>query len=368
MNYAWANPTTGFREQAEKLSDASRMLAEAKRRVWEELQEVDPAAPGAKVYTDSHYGFSRFQAPPFMIEVEPCGKPAEREGLSVCFLPAGHKQPCFHPPTVTLNFACQIWRQERIGSVTVNGPTVDAAAIAKLNAKDPDYSFAWTEPEIGKRIVAANFPGIELVDALKALQERRDSINEVLVYATWPECVVHRSDPEPPSPVEEVFPCPDALRGDPARPPSAIDVRRAELDEVIVLEDATKIGKVSAWALLEIAEWLSLLVDSQQKPKHPARRLGLWERFKLWVSGDPIEDNPIKQYDSEYGGKFCQLCGELMGDGSPLICPKCAQEIMDKYLRDGVAWREGQRSGGPPRDEKKEQAEALERFDASWDA
>lgn len=268
MNYAWANPSTGFREQTEKHWDPRVMLIEARYRVWQELQGLDPVDFGD-----------------------------DEDGI------------------------CSIWQQDPVGSVTVNGPQVDEVLAKKSTQEGGDLAFAWADPETGRRIVSESFPGSELVDVLKRFQANNDAINEVIVYATWKECVVHRSDPEPDSP-DAVFPAPAALRGDPARPPSRIDQQRAILDTVETYDapeyDATKIGKISAWALLDIAERLSLLVDGQQSPKHPKRRLGLWERFKLWVMGTPKE--------SDMGS--CAICAGPTAGETSLICPRCAGEIV----------------------------------------
>lgn len=83
-----------------------------------------------------------------------------------------------------------------------------------------------------------------------------------------------------------------------------------------------------------------------------SRRLGLWERFKLWVMGDPM--TPIENAAKEAAQRYtpdqqrrifetamstmarimegaCQICGREQPKGSPAICPKCAQDALDKF-------------------------------------
>lgn len=319
MNYAWVNPTFGFREQTTQ-DTPERMLAEAKRRVWLELQGV------AVVQDGSAY------------------KTAE----------------------------CQIWRQDPIGTVTVNGPHIDVEKALTLPPGDP-WQFAWCDPVDGKRIVAENFPGTDLVEQMKHLQNvMNDSKTDVIVYATWPECVVKRSDPEPEAPAIPV--CvpfetpPDSRR---AGDSPDITAQRAEIESVIVLDDATKLAKVTAWALLDIASVLRessfevrSLADAgrfrnriyTRKRRGTRRRhKGLWERFKLWVWGDPIEENSKPVLDG-----VCEFCGAPTGYPGMPICPTCAQEALDNRIPKNyeealeMGWpSEEERSGGTPTDEEK---------------
>lgn len=208
MNYAWANPSVGFREQTNQ-GTPERMLAEAKRTVWLELQELCAVPPAAGA----------------QIRQEP---------------------------------ECQIWRQEPIGTVTVNGPHIDTAKAASIGYGD-EFQFAWCDPVDGRRIVSQKFPGQEVVDQMRHLQNvMNDSKTDVIVYATWSECVVHRSDPEPPELQDERFkPLDDAFRRQERAGDSPdIDAQYGELESVIVLDDATKVAKVAAWALLDIASVL----------------------------------------------------------------------------------------------------------------
>lgn len=224
MNYAWANPITGIREQTSH-STSERMLAEAKSRVWEELQHI-------------------------IIEPIPW----------------------------------TIFRQEPIGEVTVNGPAIDSTRAAQFDFK----YFAWTDPETGQRITSEQFPALDsvLVEQLKQLQEQRDSKDSVIIYATWPECVVNRADAKPEPAVE---PAPETESEE--NECAAILSRKAELETVVVMDDQTKIAKVTAWALLDIAGSLRESARPNLPPRY-IRQLGAWERFKRWVLGDPIEDAP----------------------------------------------------------------------------
>lgn len=292
MNYAWANPNNGLREQTPVLPDLSKMLAEAKRRVWIELQK----------------------------ELAPEGE--------------------FEDELGPIEANCSIWRQEPVGTVTVNGPHLDPARVVELESSAPGSSFAWCQPETGIRMVSEMFPGAELVDILKRLQSQNDPTSEVIVYATWLECVVNRSDPEPEAPPIPVFapmsPSPFSSDGNegPGRAGDSPDIQaqRAELDSVTAIDDGTKVGKVTAWALLDIASVLRESALEQRYPKsappaNPAPRLGLWQRFWRFILGDPREGIaftlPVRQ---------CENCFAVLADPDGAICPKCAQMILDRMM------------------------------------
>lgn len=216
MNYAWANPSTGLREQTDEAETPKQMssrLAEAKRYVWTELQALMP--------TDDQ---------------------------------------------------CKIYVQHPIGIVTVDGFQIDpdqAKITHAYSETHGDSLFAWCDPETGEREIAANMltcpgslkwsdPTIFLVSALKRLQEARQPTDSVIVYATWEECEVKRSDPEPELPPELSLPQPEEARTSCA---ADIERRKWELSEVTVLDDQTKIALHSAWALLDIAKSLRVLAS-----------------------------------------------------------------------------------------------------------
>lgn len=211
MNYAWANPSTGLREQTDEAETPKQMssrLAEAKRYVWTELQALMP--------TDDQ---------------------------------------------------CKIYVQHPIGIVTVDGFQIDpdqAKITHAYSETHGDSLFAWCDPETGEREIAANMltcpgslkwsdPTIFLVSALKRLQEARQPTDSVIIYATWEECEVKRSDPEPELPPELSLPQPEEARTSCA---ADIERRKWELSEFTILDDQTKIALHSAWALLDIAESL----------------------------------------------------------------------------------------------------------------
>lgn len=216
MNYAWANPSTGLREQTDEAETPKQMssrLAEAKRYVWTELQALMP--------TDDQ---------------------------------------------------CKIYVQHPIGIVTVDGFQIDpdqAKITHAYSETHGDSLFAWCDPETGEREIAANMltcpgslkwsdPTIFLVSALKRLQEARQPTDSVIVYATWEECEVKRSDPEPELPPELSLPQPEEARTSCA---ADIERRKWELSEFTILDDQTKIALHSAWALLDIAKSLRVLAS-----------------------------------------------------------------------------------------------------------
>ena len=226
MNYAWANPSTGLREQTDEAETPKQMssrLAEAKRYVWTELQGLMSTG--------------------------------ECDGYRLVLCP--------QPVTASVS----IYVQHPIGIVTVDGFQIDpdqAKITHAYSETHGDSLFAWCDPETGEREIAANMltcpgslkwsdPTIFLVSALKRLQEARQPTDSVIVYATWEECEVKRSDPEPELPPELSLPQPEEARTSCA---ADIERRKWELSEVTVLDDQTKIALHSAWALLDIAESL----------------------------------------------------------------------------------------------------------------
>jgi len=228
MNYAWTNPLTGLREQTDEAETPKQMssrLAEAKRYVWTELQALMP--------TDDQ---------------------------------------------------CKIYVQHPIGIVTVDGFQIDpdqAKITHAYSETHGDSLFAWCDPETGEREIAANMltcpgslkwsdPTIFLVSALKRLQEARQPTDSVIIYATWEECEVKRSDPEPELPPELSLPQPEEARTSCA---ADIERRKWELSEFTILDDQTKIALHSAWALLDIAESLRDLASEVRSATWVAERL-----------------------------------------------------------------------------------------------
>jgi hypothetical protein len=167
---------------------------------------------------------------------------------------------------------CKIYVQHPIGIVTVDGFQIDpdqAKITHAYSETHGDSLFAWCDPETGEREIAANMltcpgslkwsdPTIFLVSALKRLQEARQPTDSVIVYATWEECEVKRSDPEPELPPELSLPQPEEARTSCA---ADIERRKWELSEFTILDDQTKIALHSAWALLDIAKSLRVLAS-----------------------------------------------------------------------------------------------------------
>ena len=85
MNYAWANPLTGLREQTSP-GTPEAMLAEAKWRAWIELEDISPASPD--------------------------------------------NRPLY----------LQIYGQEPIGSVTVDGLSISSSRIERISRERPNTS------------------------------------------------------------------------------------------------------------------------------------------------------------------------------------------------------------------------------------
>ena len=203
MNYAWAKPLTGLREQTSP-GTPEQMLAEAKWRVWTELEDISPASPD--------------------------------------------NRPLY----------LQIYGQEPIGSVTVDGLSISAPRAHFAEKEHPEHLFAWADPETGKRQLV-KFLAVwsdHLVEQLKRLQASRDSIDEVIIYATWPECTVSQSDPMPEKPEEQPLLFATAGSDDSNPSDSEIRQRKNALGELTIMDDASAIAMQTAWALLDIAESL----------------------------------------------------------------------------------------------------------------
>jgi len=235
VNYAWSNPSTGIREQTSH-STPERMLAEAKLRVWEELQELPEALAN---------------------------------------------------PTPETPFpAWQIYRQEPIGHFDLDGPTVDAEQAQS----HPSELFAWTDPETGCRIVDELFPSPDspILQTLKRQQASGQLVHpdaHVVIYATWPECTVSRSDPRPAEvPAEELPETGDRRAGD------APDIARfkEELETVIVLDDGVKLAKITAWALLDIAMTIREMSGDLRYPPEP---VSIYDKPHYFIRGlDRLDD------------------------------------------------------------------------------
>jgi len=248
MNYAWANPLTGLREQTEQ-STTERMLAEAKWRVWNELQELNCPwceAGNPRVESSINPGLGIYVHTDTSIGRVVCRAGSSADGQD----------------------ECRIYAQDPIGSVSLNGPAID---FDRANAVPKDSQFAWTDPESGKRMVAPLFSkeSAGIVDQLKAMQSKGEHTPDVIVYATWVEYLVKRSDPMPPMPAEEFGNPVDSMPDNTQRSNrDAISEGRAKLEQIAELDDQTTIAKITAWALLDIAEGLRKLgrTDSRESP------------------------------------------------------------------------------------------------------
>lgn len=210
MNFAWSNPLTGLREQTIQ-GTPERMLAEAKLELWNELQFI----------------------------------PLEDD-----------------PGEWTIH------KQEPIGTVTVDGLAIDVE-----RASTTSDLFAYANPETGERMVTKKLADAApvIVEQLKRLQNQRDSKDCVIIYATWPECTVRRDDPRPEAPPPEEVP--EAPADSRAGDAPDIHAKKRDLNNVIVLDDDTKVALTTAWALLDIASTLRELAAESRYPsfrKHAA--------------------------------------------------------------------------------------------------
>ena len=209
MNYAWANPTTGLREQtgiAHKPDDILRLQEEARRRSWESLQ------------TDSR---------PFVS--------AERQAAD----------------------AVQICEQIPCGSITQQSfANVDLSEVRKVQWDLERIEFAFCHPLTGARVVTSEWPSF-LKDVLA--EGPVGFISEVVIYASRPAFTVHRSDPEPPPQPE-----PAAAREHPEL--DDLDALHQEVVNFIDIEGGSPAPRATALALIDIARSMRRLFGEFSPP------------------------------------------------------------------------------------------------------
>ena len=255
MNYAWANPVTGLREQTRQSkstdpAELEALKAEARLRAWEELQSTSGIpTPGS-------------------------------------------------PLTVPLP-AVVVCEQIHAGSVTQSGDQMDPEAIKALDAWD-DFQWAWAHPLTGLRQTQTKWPS-HLKDVLAS-----DPVGftaEVLVYASRPAFTVMYGDSKPEAPpIWDWNPPP--ISGE--IPGADLQALRIEVQNFIDLEGGNPAPKVTALALLDIAQSLRTLISGATVNEVIARQ-------KLETFNEYFEAlEPV-----------CQCIGDgLLPDGSPCVCPE----------------------------------------------
>ena len=213
MNYAWANPQTGLREQTGVAKDPkdqtelARLRAEAKARVWEELQSDSVPTP----------------------------------------------------------YDWYVWEQVPMGTVTASGDEIDSSKI------DNSYNmFAWCDPLNGKRALSEQWPS-HLKEILKA--DKSGFASEVVVYATREAFTVSRDEPKPEMPA----PPPTVNRTSPHPLPAEfadLEALAEEVSRFIDLDSGHPGPKVTALALLDIAASLREIVA---RPTPRTGRRTFWD-------------------------------------------------------------------------------------------
>jgi hypothetical protein len=271
INFAWANPITGIREQAlpavehDDVEGVKRLEMQGRLRLWEELQGIA-------------------------------------------------NDPC----SVSLHL------QIAVGSVSNEGDSVDLIAAKWVDDNYPRHDFAYADPVDGARVVVGLWPW-ELAGQLAADK----FVKQVLIYATIPQRPVCQSDSRPEVPEPPAPPVEEGLH------PGGLRTLRDLKDEVLstVELDAPPHAKATAWALLDIAESLrkkrkhrrvhSAPVARSRRNPH-SRHRGLWERFKLWVLGDQITIDP--RYT-------CMDCGDPAPPLDDL-CGPCTANLLARQQKE----------------------------------
>lgn len=252
MNYAWANPSTGIREQ-------SSTPEEARLRVWEELQIWEHST-------------------------EP------------------------EPPTVW------VFEQESAGWCS----SVASDCILTL---DDEHSYAWADPEDGMRYSAGTFAGA--VHGIQTSWPANAPVDQVTVYRQRHAFSVRFDDPKPELPAPVEMP--------PDTPQSLI--------EQVLSGNCPDLGRAQLLAMLWIAEALQErryvipMRLRKRRRKSIQRRMGLWERFKLWAFGDPMMPKSFV-VPAAPGAPLCEACGLPLDDPDGKICPNCAGYILKRMGAD----------------------------------
>jgi hypothetical protein len=259
MNFAWANPTTGLREQTPHAyvpyfaAELGPLRQEARRRAWQSLQD-DPQTPSDEV---------------------------------------------------------QIYEQIRAGSVTQESDSnIDLSEVMRAEWNQEDCQFAFSHPVNGLRIVAAEWPGY-LKEVLAA--DPVGFISEVAIYASRPAFTVKRTDPAP----NAAEPVPGREH------PELDDLEaiHQEVADFIDLDGGNPAPKATALALIDIARSLRRLlgeftppppspVDDDQASRHP------YGSASHEFSASILAANPL------WSDMVCTCIGDgLTADGAYCVCP-----------------------------------------------
>ncbi len=246
MNYAWSNPTTGLREQTQHAyppyfgAELGPLRIEARRRAWQSLQD-DPETPLDEV---------------------------------------------------------QIYEQVGAGSVTQEsqyemGRSELTRGAAGADWEAASYQFAFAQPITGLRTITEQWPAY-LKEVLADPQ--LGFISEVVIYASRPAFIVHRSDPEPPPQPE-----PAAAREHPEL--DDLDALHQQVSNFIDIEQGNPAPKATALALIDIARSLRRLLGEFTPPNLP--------------TGQSLEDAAWRGIQA-----LCTCTGDgLTADGAYCVCP-----------------------------------------------
>jgi hypothetical protein len=165
------------------------------------------------------------------------------------------------------DYSSPIWMQMEVGWVDGEGDHVDLDAAALAEQIWPDHQFVHVDPDTGIRKFSKAWPSNCFTSGGFA--------TSIKVYATVTHGIVNRSDPEPEMPADSQI----------LARPELSDLRERIAGICSDLgDDALLCSKGTALALLDIAESL--------RQKAPKRKPGLWERLKLWFSGEPLVYSP----------------------------------------------------------------------------
>ena len=303
MNYAWANPQTGLREQTgvaknpKDQTELARLRAEAKARVWEELQSDSVPTP----------------------------------------------------------YDWYVWEQVPMGTVTASGDEIDSSKI------DNSYNmFAWCDPLNGKRALSEQWPS-HLKEILKA--DKSGFASEVVVYATREAFTVSRDEPKPEMPA----PPPKVNRTSPHPLPAEfadLEALAEEVSRFIDLDSGHPGPKVTALALLDIAASLREIVMHQTRRRKQSRWTRFWtvvfaffsapegETIKVPVDFEEEPDSPEFAAAMKEAGKsfeYCTCTGDgVRENGEFCSCPEGAAKKRKQAVETRAAQTVPQAPATPP--------------------
>ena len=176
-----------------------------------------------------------------------------------------------------------IYRQLRIATIGTEGSQVDEDACMSISPQEEDHTFAWADPKTGLRVISETYPDEAKIAELQA-SLIESGFTSLAIYAQWWTDEVSGTDPKPQEPPEPALFRSDTL---PRTDSDPIADRLEQLENVVILDDQTRVATITAWALLDIAK-------SFRQANAPRMRPPVWERLWNWFWGDSDPAVPLE--------------------------------------------------------------------------